>query len=152
CHGSGGSEAGLALIGEQGAVALDHRDPGHLQAFLERTGGRGADLILEMAAHLNLGDDLASLARGGRVVVIGCRGAAEIRPRELMRREADIRGMSLFNLAGESKKRIHEALAQWFEKGLLGPVIRERLPLEEAARAHELVRRPGALGKILLIP
>ncbi len=152
CYGTGGSEAGLALIEAQGAVALDHRDPAHLQDFLERTGDRGADLVLEMAAQANLGQDLTVLARGGRVVVIGCRGTVEIPPRELMRREADIRGMSLFNLQRESKKRIHEALAQWFEKGLLSPVIRERLPLEEAPRAHEQVRQPGALGKILLVP
>ena len=45
------------------------------------TGGRGVDVILEMAAHINLDKDLALLARNGRIVVIGNRGRVEIDPR-----------------------------------------------------------------------
>ena len=33
--------------------------------------GDGVDIVLEMAAHVNLGADLPLLRRGGTVVVIG---------------------------------------------------------------------------------
>jgi NADPH2:quinone reductase len=39
------------------------------------TGGRGADVILEMLANVNLDRDLDFLAPHGRVIVIGNRGA-----------------------------------------------------------------------------
>ena len=36
--------------------------------------GEGVDIILEMAAHVNLNADLTLLKRGGTVVVIGNKG------------------------------------------------------------------------------
>ena len=46
--------------------------------IMRATGGRGVDVILEMAAHVNLDKDLGLLAPRGRVVVIGNRGRVEI--------------------------------------------------------------------------
>src|SRR6185503_5878689 len=86
--GTGGSEKGRALVAEQGAHhVLDHRTAGYEQQLMDLTGGRGVDLIAEMLANVNLARDLTMLARGGRVIVIGNRGAIEINPREAMGRE-----------------------------------------------------------------
>ncbi len=41
---------------------------------MKATGGRGVDVILEMAAHINLDKDISVLAKFGRIVVIGSRG------------------------------------------------------------------------------
>lgn len=151
--GTGGSGKGRELVSAQGARhLLDHRAPGHLEEARALTGGRGVDVILEMLANVNLGDDLKALAEGGRVVVIGSRGRVEIDPRDAMTRDASILGMILFNATEEALAVIHAALAAGLENGTLRPVIGRTLPLAEAARAHEEVMAPGTYGKIVLVP
>jgi NADPH2:quinone reductase len=151
--GTGGTEEGRRLALEQGAHhVLDHRAPGYLERLTELTGGRGADVILEMLANVNLNKDLEVLAKGGRVVVVGSRGAVEINPRLAMARDAAILGMTLFNVTPQESAGIHAALAAGLEAGTLRPVVGRELPLSEAARAHEEVLKPGAYGKIVLIP
>jgi NADPH2:quinone reductase len=46
------------------------------------------DVVLEMLADINLGNDLPILAKNGRVVIVGSRGSVEINPRDLMAKEA----------------------------------------------------------------
>ncbi len=54
-HGTAGSEAGRRLVAAQGAAqVVDHRAAGHAAELLAATGGRGYDLIVEMAAHAGL--------------------------------------------------------------------------------------------------
>ena len=96
--GTGGTERGRELVAVQGAHhVLDHRAPGYLDELMKLTGGRGVDVILEMLANVNLAKDLTVLAPKGRVVVIGNRGNIEINPREIMRRDAAVLGMVLWN-------------------------------------------------------
>ena len=91
--GTAGTEAGRALVREQGAShALDHNDPGLEKQVMELTGGRGVDIIVEMLANRNLAVNLRLVARRGRVVVVGSRGPVEINPRDAMVREASIFG------------------------------------------------------------
>lgn len=151
--GTAGTERGRALVREQGAHhALDHGVPGYLEQVLELTGGRGADVILEMLANVNLGKDLIVLATGGRVVVIGSRGTVEINPRDAMSRDAAILGLVLFNTSPKELAAIHAHLVAGLESGTLRPVVGRELPLAEASRAHTAVMEPGAYGKIVLLP
>jgi len=151
--GTSGTEKGRRLALEQGARhALDHEeadDPGRALAL---TAGRGFDLILEMLADRNLGNDLRLLAKHGRVVVIGCRGTVEISPREAMTRDAAVLGMVLANATEAELASIHEALGEGFANASLRPVVGRTFPLKDAAQAHRLVLEPGAYGKIVLLP
>jgi len=119
---------------------------------MELTGGRGVDLIAEMLANVNLARDLTMLARNGRVIVIGNRGAIEINPRDAMGREADIRGLTLFAATDAELVEAHAAIVAGLENSTLRPIVGQELPLAEAARAHQLVMEPGAFGKIVLVP
>ncbi len=131
-----GSEKGEQLAGRLGAHhVLNHRMPGYLDEVGKITGNRGVNIILEMLANVNLGNDLTVLARNGRVIVIGSRGKVEIDARELMMRDADIRAMLLFNASTEEKASIHAAQRAGLENGTLKPVIHSELPLAEALRA-----------------
>jgi NADPH2:quinone reductase len=151
--GTAGSDKGAQLISDLGAShVLNHRLPDYLTDVLKITDNHGADIILEMLANANLGKDLGVLARHGRVIVIGSRGRVEIDARELMVRDADVRGMLLFNASAKERVAIHAALRAGLESGTVKPVIARELPLAEAARAHELVMQPGAAGKIILLP
>jgi NADPH2:quinone reductase len=47
---------------------------------------------------------------------------------------------------------MHAALVAGLENGTLRPVIAQKIPLAEAARAHvEIMKHSGALGKIVLV-
>ncbi len=151
--GTGGTERGRQLVTEQGAHhVLDHRAPNYLEELMKLTNGRGVDVILEMLANVNLAKDLNVLAKGGRVVVIGSRGAVEIDPRAMMGRDSQILGMSLFNASAGELSSIHAALGAGLEAGTLNPIVGREFPLADAARAHEAVLEPGAHGKIVLLP
>jgi len=150
--GTAGTERGRTLVREQGAhEVFDHGAPDYLAEIMKATSGRGLNVILEMAAHLNLGRDLAILAPGGRVVVIGNRGRVEIDARETMSRDADIRGMVLPNTPALELAALHAALVAGLENGTLRPVIGKELSLGEAPQAHRSVMAPGAFGKIVLV-
>src|SRR6516165_11309610 len=150
--GTAGSDQGLKLAREQGAhEVFDHRALEHFEQIMKATGGRGVDVIVEMLANVNLGNDLTILAKGGRVVIIGSRGPVEIDPRNTMQRDADVRGMILPNTPPQEMASIHAALVAGLENGTLRPVIGKEFALAEAAEAHRAVMKPGALGKIVLV-
>ncbi len=151
--GTGGTERGRELVAVQGAHhVLDHRAPDYLDELMKFTGGRGVDVILEMLANVNLAKDLSVLAHKGRVVVIGNRGNIEINPREIMRRDAAVLGMVLWNTSRPELESIHAGIVAGLENGSLRPVVGKELPLAEAPQAHRAVIEPGAFGKIVLVP
>jgi NADPH2:quinone reductase len=151
--GTAGSDKGRELVRNLGAHhVLDHHSADYLKEVMNLTQGKGVNLILEMLANVNLGKDLAVLAKFGRVVVIGSRGKVEIDPRDTMGRDADIRGMTLFNVNDQDYQAIHTGIVAALEKGRLKPIIDTTLPLAEAARAHQLVMEGDSHGKIVLIP
>jgi len=148
-----GTPAGGELVRQLGAhYVLDHHDPSYVPQIATITDDHGPDIILEMLSNVNLARDLSMLAFNGRVIIIGSRGKIEIDPRETMKRDAEIRGMLLFNVSEKEKLAIHRALGAALENGFLKPVINCQLPLAQAARAHQQILQPGARGKIILLP
>jgi len=150
--GSGGTDEGLAVVREHGAdMIVNHRTQGYTDEIMRATDGRGVDVVVEMAAHINLERDLTLIAKHGRVVVVGSRGPVEINPRLAMGKDAAILGMTLFNATDRDAVEIHAAVIAGLSDGTLNPVVGREMPLAEAARAHATVMEPGALGKIVLI-
>lgn len=151
--GTAGTERGRELVAVQGAhLVLNHTAPDYLEELMKFTAARGADVILEMLANVNLAKDLTVLAPKGRVVVIGNRGNIEINPREIMRRDAAVLGMVLWNTTRSELESIHAGIVAGLENGSLRPVVGNELSLDKAAQAHRAILEPGAHGKIVLVP
>jgi NADPH:quinone reductase len=151
--GTASTEEGRTLITVQGAHhVLDHHDPDHYQQVLALSDNRGVDIILEMLANQNLGDDLKIMANGGRVVVIGSRGTVVIDPRDTIAKEINILGMYIWNADEKETAGIHAALGAGLANGTLRPIIGKKMPLQEAPRAHHEIMEAKAYGKIVLIP
>jgi NADPH2:quinone reductase len=151
--GTAGTQKGVDLVKREGAhQVFDHSKTGYQEEIMKAIGGRGADVILEMLANVNLAADLKLLATNGRVVIIGNRGEITINPRDLMLRRASARGFTLWAITPAEETEIHAALIAGLENGTLRPVVAKEMPLAEAARAHKEILEPGATGKIVLIP
>jgi NADPH2:quinone reductase len=149
--GTAGSREGSELVKNQGAEKVfSHSQTDYREAIFSATDGRGVNVILEMRADLNLQHDLELLAKGGRIVVIGCRGEVTINPRVLMRQEGAVIGIFLFHLSAEEKQRIHTFLWQGWTQGLYRPVIGAIFPLSQANHAHEQILTAQAKGKVIL--
>jgi NADPH:quinone reductase len=151
--GTAGSERGLELVRAHGAAqVLDHTKDGYLDTLADLTNGTGPEIILEMLANVNLAKDMEMVAKFGRIVIIGNRGPIEINAREAMMKELDIIGIALPNATADQLTEIHGALSKGLADGNLAPVIGKELSLAEAIEAHAAVMRPGAYGKIVLVP
>jgi len=150
--GTAGTTKGLEIAKQEGAhQVFDHRKAGYQAEILQATGNRGADIILEMLANVNLAHDTKLLGIHGRVIVIGSRGEVTIDPRELMGRRASIRAFTLWGITPTEEADIHAGLIAGLENGTLRPIVGKEVPLADAARAHKEILEPGASGKIVLV-
>jgi NADPH2:quinone reductase len=151
--GTAGSQKGLDLVLKQGAqYVLNHTSTDHFKEIMELTEGKGVDVILEMLANVNLSIDMKALALKGRITVIGSRGDITVTPRDLMAKEGAIYGI-MKNLATETEtKEYRHGVQAGLENNTLNPVVGKEIPLGDAKLAHEEIMKPGAYGKIVLIP
>jgi len=141
------------------ALGLEHAvvgDDAWPERVLEITGGRGADVILDLVGGPYLAGNQRVLAPGGRHIVVGVTGGAktEVDLRALMTRRAHIRGTVLRVRPVEEKvalTRAFEARALGlFDSGELRPVVDRSIPAEQAPEAHRLLEANATFGKVLL--
>jgi NADPH2:quinone reductase len=154
-----GTDAGEEILRAHGAdIIVRHDKDGYLETLSSLVaapglaGQTGIDTIVEMAAHINLGNDLTLLNNRGTVVVVGSRGPVQINARDVMRRDARIQGMLLFNLTSDERQEIHAKLYPLLLDGTLSPRVAARYTLEQVRDAHVHVLQSGIGGKIVLNP
>jgi NADPH:quinone reductase len=152
-----GSAAKCAACLELGAdEAFNYREVDFVEATLRATGGKGADVILDMVGGDYPGRDLAAARVEGRIAVIATQGGAraQIDLGLLLGKRLTISGSTLRPQPVESKARLAAALREkvWplFSSRGLKPVIHARFPLADAAGAHRLMESDQHIGKIIL--
>src|SRR5690606_17906987 len=117
----------------------------------------GADVILDVLGAGGLADNVAMLATGGRLVVIGTqRGTrGEVDLMALMRKRASVHGTTLrARPLGEEAAIVTAVRAGLWRRladGRLRAVAHERRPRAEAERGHELLDSGEVFGKLLLV-
>ena len=147
---SAGSAEGLEFARAQGGqITVDHTAPDQTDLLRAAAPG-GYDVVAEMAAGANLGDDIDLLARGGRIVVIGARGTVELAPRALMRTESAVLGLALWNADATDRREALAAIAAGVSAGTLRPRIDSVVALEHAGDAFDLVATGHRHGKVIL--
>jgi putative PIG3 family NAD(P)H quinone oxidoreductase len=155
---AGGAERARRCRELGARTVVDHRTEDVVAAVREATGGHGADVVLDVLGAGGLATNLATLATGGRLVVIGTqRGArGEIDLGLLMARRASVIGTTLRARPPAEKERIVADVRAhaWpmLTDGRLRPVVHARLPLARAGDAHRLLDSGEVFGKVLLVP
>ncbi len=133
-------------------LAINYRE----QDFVEQIGRAGVDVILDNMGGAYLPRNVAALATGGRLVVLGLQGGrkGELDLGLLLAKRGTIIAAGLRGRPDEQKAAIvagtHHLLAPLLSDGQVRPVIDRVLALEDAVEAHRLVESSEHIGKVLL--
>lgn len=152
-----GSDEKCARCRKLGAdVAVNYNEGDWVAACQEATGGAGVDVVLDSIGAPYLERNLAALAIGGRLVLIGLMGGArtEINLGALLVRRLSLIGSTLRARPVTEKAAIVAGFRERFgaalASGAIAPAIDRVLPLAEAAAAHARVAASEHFGKVVL--
>ena len=136
--------------------AINYRSADFVEEVKRLTGGRGADVVLDMVAGDYVGRELRCLADDGRIVIIAVQGGvkSEINAGDVLRRRLTVTGSTLRPRSVAFKGAIAGALREkvWplLEAGRIKPVIERVFEAADAAAAHALMESGQHVGKIVL--
>jgi NADPH2:quinone reductase len=131
-----------------------------VRSVKEVTGGRGVEIILNSVAGDSFNRDFQMLTPLGQIIWFGMAGGL---PQDNLTEQlgagfvksAGIRTFilySIFDLDPALAARSSETLFNYLADKKIKPHIYERIPLAEAARAHELLEGGRVQGKLILKP
>jgi len=152
-----GSDEKCAACVKLGAeAAYNYKTQDFTAGVKAATGGKGVDVILDMAAGDFVTKELKTLADDGRLVFIAfLRGPkTELDVNEVMRRRLTLTGSTLrprpVAFKGAIAAKLRSRIWPLIEDGKIKPVIYKTFKLEEAAEAHRLMETNAHIGKLVL--
>jgi len=149
---AGGHERAERCVELGADVGIDYRST-DFAASVAKLGG--VDMVLDCIGGEYLKRNLAALKDDGTLVIIGLQSGAtaELNLATLLSRRLTIAGTALRSRPLEQRAAIvADVLASvWpLVPSQVRPVIHEVIPFAEAMRAHEVMERRGAFGKVVL--
>jgi putative PIG3 family NAD(P)H quinone oxidoreductase len=152
-----GSAVKLARCRELGAdVTVEYTTQDFVEVVREASGGRGADVVLDIVGAAYLERNVEVLAADGRIVVIGMQKGkrAELDLGVLMGKRGTVAATGLRSRPVEQKAAIVDQVRThvWpmVEAGSVRPIVDRTFPVEQVADAHRLMESSTHVGKILL--
>jgi NADPH:quinone reductase-like Zn-dependent oxidoreductase len=141
------SAAKAERLKKMGAEAvIDYRaTPDWDKETMKLTGGRGADITVEVGGAGTLPRSFLATRLGGRIVVIGLlSGMAEVDPMPILRRNLRVQGLYVGN------RQMFEAMNRAIEVAGLKPVIDKVFPFAQARDAYRHLKSQNHFGKIVI--
>jgi NADPH:quinone reductase-like Zn-dependent oxidoreductase len=141
------SAAKAERLKKMGAEAvIDYRaTPDWDKETMKLTGGRGADITVEVGGAGTLPRSFLATRLGGRIVVIGLlSGMAEVDPMPILRRNLRVQGLYVGN------RQMFEAMNRAIEATGLKPVIDKVFPFAQARDAYRHLKSQNHFGKIVI--
>ena len=156
-----GSDAKCAACVKIGAAhAFNYKSGDWGPWVMEKTGGRGADVVMDIVGGDYVQRSLEVLALDGRLVNLATQGPdknATINMTTLLQRRATLIGSSLRQRTPDQKGAIAARLLQevWPKlpaRSSIAPLIDSVHPLADVVKVHEYFDGGAHIGKIVLIP
>ena len=142
------------------AIGADHAINYRTQDFVAETkrltGGRGANVVLDMVAGDYVAREVECLAEDGRLAIIAVQGGTKsaVDVGMVLRKRLAITGSTLRPRSLAYKTALAADLAHtvWplIEAGRIKPVIHQVFAADKAAEAHALMESSTHVGKIVL--
>ena len=153
---AGSDEKVAACVALGANVGINYKTQDFVVEVKAATGGKGADVVLDMVAGDYVAREVQCLADDGRIVIIAVQGGLNsgFNAGELLRRRLLITGSTLrprplaFKAAIAAKLRA--TVWPLIESGQIKPVIHRVFPAALAAQAHALMESGEHVGKIVL--
>jgi propanol-preferring alcohol dehydrogenase len=142
-------QAKLTAAGKMGATEVVDPRIRPIDAAAKRwSSDVGVDGVLELVGPATMPKTLASLAKGGRMVIVGSHTGAQwtIDPGDLYRNEWEIMGSR--NVSAAELAEVIELVAA----GSLTPIVSGSFPLESAEELQKNVADGKVIGREVLIP
>ena len=137
-------------------VAIDASRENFAEVVRDRTGGGGVSVVVDFLGAPALAGNLASLAIGGRLVLVGQLGGStvELDIRQLMTGRITVVGTTLRGRPIEEKialtRRFAGSVVPWLGRGLVRPVVDRVYPFAEIRSATERTSSNLGFGKVVL--
>jgi putative PIG3 family NAD(P)H quinone oxidoreductase len=154
-----GSAGKLARCRDLGAdVMVNYRAEDFVEAVSDATDGAGADVILDIMGASYLARNIAALAMGGRLAIVGVQSGTrtEFDIGALLAKRARVQATGLRVRPAHEKAAIVAAVREhvWplIEAGKVAPVVDRELPMSQAPAAHRVMEASEHVGKIVLRP
>jgi NADPH2:quinone reductase len=155
------------LVSALGATPIDYRTEDFVERIRSLTGD-GVDAVFDLIGGARqLRRSYRTLRKGGRLVPMGSVAIADAGMKVI---PLSLTTVGLLKLIPDGRRvplspnmmKFPQAHAAWYREtltelldsaaaGKVKPVVAERIPLAEAARAHELLERGGHAGKVVLV-
>ena len=138
---------------------INYKKENVVEKVLELTDGKGVDLILDCVGGPDFGDNFKMMNTMGHLIWFGI--AAGNPSTNLLaalgKEPAKSYAVSMFHLYAiiNNPRLMAESfgtLIGYLAEGKIKPVIHERVPLAEVARAHNILENHENIGKVLLKP
>jgi NADPH2:quinone reductase len=153
---AGSDEKCAACVSLGADLGVNYKTQDFVAETLRVTGGKGADVVLDMVAGDYIAREIQCLADDGRLALIAVQGGvkAGFDAGLVLRKRIAITGSTLRPRTVAYKTRLaNELRAQvWplIEAGRVKPIIHQLFPADQAAQAHALMESSTHVGKIVL--
>jgi len=146
----------LAVCKQMGADHVINYTHGFRDQVLDLTDGRGANVIYDPVGGDVFDASMRCIARFGRILIIGFTGgrAALAKTNHLLIKDAEAIGLTIGALSRHNPdwaQRNVDILLGWLAAGRITPYVSHKLPLEQAAKALQLIVDRKVIGKAVLI-
>ncbi|MBF2007366.1 MAG: zinc-binding dehydrogenase [Chlorogloeopsis fritschii C42_A2020_084] len=156
------------LVSSLGAIPIDYKNEDFVQRIYSLTGD-GVDIVCDAIGGSHLLDSYKTLRNQGRLINYGFSSALSGKRNRIFKLGANFILLLLLQLLPDGKKALFYNIAgfkkqhpDWFREDLtklldllvhkqIKPIIADRLPLSEAARAHELLDCSAISGQLVLL-
>lgn len=126
------------------------------EKVLASTGGKGADVVIDLVGAAYLEENLNSIAYRGRLVAIGLVGGsqANLPMLPLLQKRVMMVGTVMRSRQPEERfslaKKFIGTVLPWLEDGHVRPVVSEVTAMKDVAEAHRALEANSVFGKIVL--
>ncbi|MET9931988.1 zinc-binding dehydrogenase, partial [Streptomyces sp. NPDC006324] len=138
-------------------LVIDRRSEDVVAAVKAATGGRGADVIYDPVGGEAYRQSAKCVAFEGRIVVVGFASGTVPAPalNHALVKNYSVLGLHWGLYAAKdpaSIVRCHETLTAYAAKGLIKPLVAERVPFAGAADAVRRVADGTTTGRLVVLP